>query len=201
MRRWWLLLCALALGCPSTPSLPGNEAMGTFEFHAEPLGADCSLGSLPDGGFDFEVTARHNKDGSGTWLLIGGIVGDAGFDGQYVTSVREAPRTFELADGGSCTLTLPDGGPGACSSTLTETLVFALLSQAENTAAMGQCPPNALDGGIEALDAGRPGSTANGYDALRACGVLTDTATISGDCAAECMTPCSLSYTVTGVRK
>lgn len=201
MKRFsWVLFAAFA-ACPSTPSLPGNEAMGIFELHAEPLSIDCPLGALPDGGFDFEVTARHDKGQSGAYLLISGVAGDAGFDGQYVTSVRSAPRSFDMLDGGTCTLTLEDGGPGDCASTLTETFVFALLSQEEDMAAGGQCPTNPLDGGVEALDAGAPHSTDTGYDALRVCGVLTDAATISGECSSECLVPCTLSYTVTGTRK
>jgi len=194
---------ALSLACSSAPSLPGDEAMGTFEFHATPVSQDCSLGSIPDGGFDFEVTARHNKDNSGTWLLIGGIVGDAGFDGQIVTSVRSAPRAFLQTDGGSCNPLITDGGAITCSMTLTETLTFALLSESQFNALNNACPPNPLDGGIP-VDAGisRPGSTAAGsYDAVQACGTLVDSANVSGGCNPACLVPCTLTYSVSGARK
>lgn len=195
----------LSLACSSSNNLPGDEAMGTFEFHATPVSQDCSLGSLPDGGFDFEVIARHNKNGSGAWLLIGGIVGDAGFDGQYVTSVRTAPRAFAQADGGSCNPQVTDGGAITCSMTLTETLTFALLSESQFVAAGNACPPNPLDGGVPepTADGGivRPGSVGASYDAVATCGTLVDVATIDGGCNAACLVPCTLTYSVSGVRK
>jgi hypothetical protein len=196
----------VALACSSSSSLPGDEAMGTFEFHATPVSSDCSLGSLPDGGFDFEVVARHNKDNSGTWLLIGGIVGTAGFDGQIITSVRSAPRAFLQADGGSCNPQVTDGGAITCSMTLTETLTFALLSRNQFDAVGNTCPPNPLDGGVPFdLDAGinRPGTASGGasYDAVQACGTLVDFASIDAGCNAACLVPCTLTYSVSGARK
>ncbi|MFT3839780.1 MAG: hypothetical protein QM723_22530 [Myxococcaceae bacterium] len=197
----------LSLACSSAPNLPGDEAMGTFEFHATPVSQDCALGSIPDGGFDFEVIARHNKSGDGAWLLIGGIVGDAGFDGQYVTSVRTAPRAFLQADGGSCNPQVTDGGAITCSMTLTETLTFALLSESQFQAVGNHCPDNPLDGGVPqpGADSGvtRPGSVGGGtsYDAVEACGTLVDVASIDGGCNAACLVPCTLTYQVSGARK
>ena len=178
--------------------------MGTFEFHAEPLSTACSLGALPSGGFDFEASVRHFKDGSHTWLTLGGITGDAGFDGQYVTSVRQASRVFNGPDGGACALRQPDGGASTCKSALHETLVFALLSEAQSEALGSGCPADALDGGVPFdPDAGinRPGSTGTGFDAVRACGELFDEVSMSGGCETACLSPCSLSYRVSGVRK
>lgn len=171
--------------------------MGTFRFVAEPAWdqSNCALSGAPQAEFEFTGTFSRYHGDSEAWLTIDGTWRPATFDGQYIRSMRAAPRRF-----GEC----------ACAEgsvdevVLEETLSVALVSksQDEKLGSSG-CPDDALDGGIPAVDADAgvlaPGSTPRGFDAVRACGELLDVAV--PDPAVHCCERCTLVYRVKGERK
>jgi len=192
----------LLWGCPSTsPPIPGSERMGTFDFTAQvvrlsdggvdPAWEDCSLKKVPiveapGDDFAFQAILSREPSTNEVWLTIGGVSRKATFDGQLVESTFSADRQFQAFDGGG---------------KLSERFKVALLSRSQSLWLGGLCPADALDGGLPGPDAGvtLPGSTQNGFDALRACGVLTDDVEPPPTCVG-CQ-GCTLRYPVTGVRK
>jgi hypothetical protein len=110
---------------------------------------------------------------------------DAGYDGQFLTSVAEAPRDFDPC---SC-------GEGI---NVVESLTLAVLSSSQSIAAGGQCPPNVLDGG---LPLGSPPAFISGiYDAQLLCGELTDVLTPAADARCLCLSA-DASYELSGARQ
>ncbi len=194
MMRIVFVTAALALcGCPADPGPPGDENMGLYQFHAEPVMISCGLPDISSASFDFSGTYSRFRDGGGVFLTINDLSRDAGFDGQVVTSSHSAPRTFKLPDGGTCSTT--------CEMRVVETLKVALLSKSQSTAVGDRCPANPLDGGVPNDDAGvrLPGSTETGFDAVRACGDLFEEIVGIGTCDPLCA--CLLQYRLTGERK
>ncbi|MHB8873813.1 MAG: hypothetical protein ACYC8T_09035 [Myxococcaceae bacterium] len=209
MRRLAVAALACALfACVDEPRFPGNEVMGTFALHATPVADDCqradelldgSVPGVPDGGFvsiptegfEFGATFSRQKDNSQAWLTVGGVWGEAVFDGQVVTSTRSAYRSFPECRCG-------DGVQ------VVETMRVALVSRSQSGALDGGCPANPLDGGMPAPDedAGivTPQSTVQGFDAIRACGELEDRLVPDADAGCTCI-PCTLTYKVEGDRK
>ncbi len=196
MRRWLLLALGVS-ACPGTVRPPGDEAMGSYAFHAEWIPTDpaCVLRDVSSSPIDFTGSFSRFRDGGGVFLTLNDVPRDAGFDGQIVTSTHSAPRTFSLADGGTC---------GGCQMRLYESLTVALLSKSQSAALGDKCPPNPLDGGIPGPDAGvsLPGSTSTGFDAVRACGILQEHIVGTGSCDPDCNSPsCQLDYVLTGARQ
>ena len=183
-----VLLC----GCPVNDGVPGNENMGVYQFRAEPVSVACTLPGIADNGFEFSGTFSRFRDGGATFLTLNGLSRDAGFDGQVVSSSHSAPRSFGLSDGGSC---------APCEMRVVETLSVALLSKSQSAAVGDRCPANPLDGGVPSDDARvtLPGSTATGFDAVRACGELLEQISGTGPCDPACA--CLLQYRLTGERK
>lgn len=186
-------LVALCIACPGPP-LKGDEQMGVYQFRAEPDGGDCPFpAEIPDAGFNFEATFSRDRDGGGAWVTIGGVAHDATFDGQKMFATYGAQRNFsECACGTGFTVTM------------TETIHATLVSKSQSDA-VGGCvldPPFDPDAGIT-----RPGSAASGFDAVRACGSLTEEIAISPAVTQETMTcllrcnGCSLGYAIAGDRK
>lgn len=193
MTRLLLILTTLALcGCPVVDTTPGDENMGLYQFRAEPVSLVCGLPDIPAGVFDFSGTISRFRDGGAVFLTLNGISRDAGFNGQIVTSSHSAARTFKLPDAGDC---------GACDMRVVETLTVALLSKSQSSAVGDRCPVNPLDGGVPDVDAGvtLPGSTATGFDSVRACGDLFEEIVGAGSCDPLCA--CLLQYRLTGERK
>jgi len=178
--------------------------MGAFHFSAQPLlladgGWDMNCpyndpsDDIPDGGtFAFDGTLSWDPTSGQTWFTFQGGTWDAGFDGQNVIASGSAARTF-----------------AACCAAvqLVETMDVALLSVSQTQAVGGGCPANPLDGGVPAPnDAGitAPGSTPVGFDALLACGTLTDQVALgsgAASCDAGLCVACTWRYSVSGVRR
>lgn len=191
MRKAWIaLLIGLCVACPGNSKYPGDELMGTFSFTAEIVSNGCGFAEVPDSGFGFQAIFSRDRDAGTAFVTVNGISRSATFDGQYVTSEASAPRQF-----GACN----------CASTiLDETLTVALLSASQVAAlpSPAQCPDNPLDGGVPAPDGGilAPGSTGRVFDALRACGELTDVVVPTPDAGCTCST-CRFISRVQGIRQ
>ena len=175
-----------ASGCPSTPIVPGDEILGTFTINATTLTDSCGFSEVPDGGFTFSTILSRKKDTGQSYLTLSGYARDAGFDGQTLTSFNAAARTFSACN---------------CSNqtTVEEIIEIVLLSRSQNAALQGQCPPLSLlfDGGIPAPDASRgilaPSLQSYGFDAIHACGRLTDKVLPDSPC--QC-SACALTYSL-----
>lgn len=183
----------LFLACSQKP--PGDELIGTFSFTATPVSNNCNLTEVQDGGFTFDATFSRNKNpGNQAWVTVYGTSRDATYDGGYVFSEQVAPRTFINCQP-------PDASQPVCTAVAVDEVFEVVLLSASQDALLGStCPPSALDGGVPGADAGAmpPSSQPSGFDAVRACGELTDT--ISPDARCSCP-PCSLVYSVEGKRK
>jgi hypothetical protein len=184
----------LCLACPGQKP-PGDELIGTFSFTATPVSNNCALSEVPDGGFTFDATISRNKNpGNQAWVTVYGFSRDATYDAGYVFSQLTAPRTFVACQS-------PDASQPGCLTVAVDEVFHVVLLSASQDALLGStCPPSALDGGVPGPDAGvtPPGSQPSGFDAVRACGDLTDA--ILPDAGCFCP-PCNLVYTVEGARK
>ena len=191
MRR--LLACGFLLcACAPATLLPGDQVMGTYAFEAVPLQVDCQIPDLQVAPFTFEATFSRERDGAGVWFLLNETVRDAGFDGQVARVAYEAPRVFGTACEG-------------CATVLQERLEVALLSKSQNEAAGDRCPDAPLDGGLPTGPGVQPpGNVQSGFDAVRACGELTNqvvaTALPDQTCPAFCG-QCTLRYELKGARR
>jgi hypothetical protein len=84
----------------------------------------------------------------------------------------------------------------------------SMLSRSQSDAAGGQCPADALDGGTPRSDPDAgvtgPRQTAQGFDAVRLCGVLSTEVVANGldggACSAKC-TGCGVRYQLRGDRR
>lgn len=199
-------MCA---ACPQTVTPPGDEQMGKYVFGATeapvPSGQTrCPFREIPDAGFSFEAYFSRNKDpGTTAWVTIGAVPHEATFDGQVITAQYGAQRNF--ADCSACPNA--DGGRGIV--TMTENITTTIVSKSQSDAVMGCSitPPFDPDAGIT-----RPGTTESGFDALRACGQLTEHVTLDppvlpeqlfgldGGCTTAC-NDCSLAYDISGDRR
>ena len=207
-------LFVVLAGCPALPPPPGDEKLGEYTIAAEPVRAleDGGVGALrPDGGlwcplvdiapapFRFSATVTRESSTGQAWLTLGGgYPRDAGWDGQVVDSSAAVRRLFP-----SC---------GGCRPTIaTERIRFALMSRSQSEAVGRACPANPLDGGVPAPpgpDGGITGPvpTAEGFDALYACGelefsvALQDAGPPEPDCAPGC-DDCVVNYTLVGERR
>ena len=186
MRRAWPLLL-MVMACDST-TLPG-ESMGSWSFQVTPVEYACGLSDVSDAGFGFTASLSHDRASTQAWMLVGGYVRDAGFDGQYFDTTQDAARIFT-----QCSV---------CTTRMVETMRFAVLSQSQ-WSALGSC---VYDGGIPLPDdAGirAPGPTGQGYDAQHLCGemteqVVSDGLADGGACPAEC-DGCFVRYQLQGTR-
>jgi hypothetical protein len=190
MRKAWIAgLIGICMGCPGSQRFSGDELIGTFSFTADIVSNDCPFAEVPDSGFAFQGTFSRDRDAGTAYLTVNGVSRGATFDGQYVTSQAAAPRQFAAC---------------RCQSTvLDETLKVALLSASQVAALpnQGQCPANPLDGGVPIPDGGilPPGSTGRVFDALRACGELTDVVVVPD---AGCSCPgCRFVFRLQGIRQ
>lgn len=193
MRRFALIALFAFCSCPQPVTLPGDEPMGQYSFRADPLEKSCALLSIPDGGFDFAATYSRNKDGTGYWVQVNNFVRSASFDGGLVFSTHAASRGFQLPDGGDC----------ACQTSVEETIITAFLSPSQNEKVGDRCPDNPLDGGVPmGPDSGvsEPGTTDNGYNAVRACGELREQVVVDGGCDPLCGA-CRIRYSLRGERR
>jgi len=170
-----------------TPS--GDEVIGSFEFISEPPSGSCVLSQVPtDAGLAFSATFSLDSRTQTAWMSIGGVEREVVLDGGRMTAKFRAQRVFT-----DC----------SCTVELEETLDVIFLSRSQNDALLGRCPEGALDGGIPVADgdAGiRPaGAYEDGYDALRACGELTDELIVPAGC--DCGGTCLLKYPVSGLKQ
>jgi hypothetical protein len=189
---------ALLAGCPAPAKYPGSEVMGTFTFTATELGDDCSFygdggDNVPDGGFGFVATFSRNP---GVWITLSGAATSqpAAFDGQYITAAYGSPRTFSECDA-TC-----------IGQVMVETLDVALLSGSQADLLGGTCPGNPFDGGVPAPgthlpDGGvvvAPNTGPFGFDAVMACGTLSDDWLPDAGCGCPA---CTWRYKVSGLRR
>ena len=192
--RQTALLAVVLLGCPGTPTPPGDQQMGRYTFVAEFGDGTCNLVEIPDGGgFSFEANFSRFRDAGLYYVSIGGVAHDATWDGQKITAEYSAQRNFTQCQ---CP------GEPAVVVTMTEKIVATIVSQSQSEAA-GGCvddPPFDPDAGIL-----RPDTTAEGgFDAVRACGKLTEF--IQADRTVSCNAPatcngCNLTYAIQGERR
>ena len=208
-----LALALTWLGCPAKP-LPGDTAMGQYAVSATggeigfvsdagevDAGLDggveaptCQLEEVTAADFDFTAVLTRDSASSSAWVTLNGYTREGTFDGQVLTSTAEASRVFVAC--------------AKCSTRVVETISVAVLSRSQNDALGGQCPEDALDGGVVANpDAGiiGPGSTSQGYDAVRLCGELTtlvvaDGLSDGGACDPKCG-GCTVHYQLRGERR
>ncbi len=186
--RFIFVAVFLCLACPGQKP-PGDELIGTFSFTATPVSSNCQLAEVPDSGFTFDAIFSRNKNpGNQAWVTVYGASREATYDSGYVFSEQIAPRTFVACQ------------PGCPTVAVDEVFQVVLLSASQDALLGSTCPPSALDGGVPGPDAGAmpPSSQPSGFDAVRACGALTDA--VSPDAGCFCP-PCSLVYSVEGTRK
>ena len=203
MKRTGSLLIAVlaATGCPGASPPPGDEQMGRYTFRAErDAGAgDCPFSEIPDGGFDFEASFSRFRDAGLYFVTIGGVAHDAQWDGQRITATYRAQRNFS-----QCSCAVADGGPRTI-VTMEEHLSAVIVSQSQSEAAGGcvESPPFDPDAGITRPDT----TTGGGFDAVRACGILTETVTVAPPVTAETMNclmacnGCTFGYVISGDRR
>lgn len=173
-------------------TLPSDAV--SFNFEATPLFTDCELGEGGDAGFEFSGYFFDFASAPRVQFALGGLTSAATFDGQVADSERSAPRRFAScvsADGTRCPQV-----------TMVEHLEVAFLSLSQSQALDGGCGAATLDGGVPAPDPARgirpPGQTANGFDTVLVCGVLSDRVEPGADCACR---SCSFVYDVRGDRR
>jgi len=190
-----VLVSLFGVACPTVQGIPG-EFLANFSFVVSPADGGfepCTnagyINLLPDSSYNLTVTFSGELDGSVEFMTFKGSSRDASFDGQYVTSANNVPRVFTRI-----VLTpLPDGGSEASEVSgvlgLTEQFTVALLSSSQTADAGGVCDPANIPSGSP------PGMTSTGFDAVLACGQLTDT--IEGDGG---WPSCAMMFDVAGSR-
>jgi hypothetical protein len=173
--------------------------LGNYNFTAQPLLNTCPpYPEIVTGGFVFSATFSQVADGGQAFVTFSTTSVDARFDGQYLSTdgaTNKQPRHF-----------------GACNcieSEVGEAFMVALLSQTQYEAVVDRqpdgCPPDVLDGGLP-LPTGDggvlpPQTTPDGFDAVLACGTLTDYLygrTASPNCQCD---DCTLVYRLSGTRR
>lgn len=192
-RRTALLACVGLLGCPQTP-LPGDQPMGQYVMNASGGQVSCQLEEVTGAGFEFEAILTRESTSERAWMTLAGYSREGTFDGQVLRTAAEVTRVFDACSN--------------CKTRLTETITVAVLSRSQIDAAAGQCPADALDGGVAAPnDAGitGPGQTSEGYDAVRLCGELVTVVSAERlsegvTCPAEC-DGCTVRYQLRGERR
>lgn len=201
-------LVAMA-SCVDPVTGPGDEVMGFFEFNAEllPPAVDdagqpefkaCDFSEFSDT-FSFSARFARFSDAGEAIITIGGYHRDAGFDGQVLSGSNSADRP-------RARVFKPRSADCLCQAQVTETLTVALLSSSQNNALGDACPDRPLDGGVPSptADGGirLPDTTPSGFDAVRACGELTDFVEVpSPPEGCPCGAPCSVRYSVKGARR
>lgn len=190
-----VVLVALGAACPDR-GFPGEEEMGTFEltaFVGARAAGECDFAEMPTEDFTFRGIFSRNPDGE-TFFTLNDHDRTATFDGQIARTRETAARRFEDCE-------CPDD------TAVEETLEVALLSRSQldryrelNPGSTG-CPPDALTGGVPPIGGAvtGPGSTPQGFDAVLACGELSDTLLV-GSNSCQC-SACTSRYRVQGVRR
>jgi hypothetical protein len=180
---------------------PGSEIIGTFEFTAFVPSSDarppgtCDFSEMPSEDFVFTGTFSRNPDGK-TFFTLGDKDRAATFDGQIISSSQSAPRLFDECN-------CPDD------TEVDETLTVALLSrsQTDRLSDPTRCPADPLGAGVPPVggDVTGPGSTGSGFDAVLACGTLTDNVVVKDSCPTRAdgsrCEDCGASYAVQGARR
>jgi hypothetical protein len=201
--RWIAAVLALA-ACPTSNPCPGDEQMGSYTFRTEELAREnCFLAEIPDASFEFTVKFCRFRDGGDAFASIGGVPHPATWDGGTITATYSARRSFSEC---SC-FTSPDPSTRQLGTLImTETISVALLSKSQNDAVGGDCSmPLLADAGVTP-----PGTVeGGGFDAVRACGTLTETTTVNPkptaetemdmSCKLDC-DRCKLTYGISGDR-
>jgi hypothetical protein len=166
--------------------------MGTFRFEASWQASNCDFSEVGDKGFSFEGTFSRSLDEVRVFFTSQGINHPATFDGQSVEAFLSAPRQYAKCDR---------------PVEVQETLAAALLSRSQ-LQRLSDCPAQVPPGGWpvdEAAGIFPPRTTPEGFDAVRACGTLTDTvSTDEALCAGgvpSAEATCFIRYAVVGVRR
>lgn len=181
------------MACP-TPTVPGDEVLGSFGLRADLLERNCQVENVFGAGFDFEMTFSHDRGGSAAWATIAGYTRDASWDGQVLGTTATAARVFDACTG--------------CQTLLVETIEVALLSRSQAMAVGSTCPDSALDGGTPRPDPDAgitpPATTKDGFDSALACGELktqlVSTETTPGSCPQVCRV-CTSRFRLSGSRR
>lgn len=155
---------------------------------------ECELVEVTGDSFSFDAILSHESTSQRAWVTLNTYSREGTFDGQVLTSTAEANRVFAAC--------------APCSTRLVETISVAVLSRSQAEAALGQCPEQALDGGVIVdADAGlvAPGDTPLGYDGVRLCGELTTRVvalgTVDGGPCDPICDGCSVHYQLRGDRR
>jgi hypothetical protein len=196
-RLWWAALAVCSVGCFSEHSPPGKQVIGTYAFQATQTDAGGCFGpdggpfleQPQDGGFGFEATLSYNP-GDGAFMTVGDVDRDAGFDGARFTSWASSKRLFSECSCGE-------------NMVVNERISLAILSASQRNAVNGNCPPDALDGGVPVPGDGGivgPGPISGGFDAPLACGEQVDEVAPVPDAGCKCAA-CRFVYRVQGVKK
>ena len=194
--RWSALAFALAFstGCPDAVEPPGLT-LGDYDVNAVPMvdSQTCQLAELLDeAGRVASLTfvarlSQDEVDPARAYLTFDGTTRDATYEGFVLTSARSAVRTFAQCD---C--------PKGVTAMFDETMRVVLLSEAQDVAVGGTCPPDALDGGIPAGIDGPQRQPGGIFPAQRACGEMVDVLVPGEGC--KCA-PCRVRYQLSGVRR
>jgi hypothetical protein len=168
--------------------------MGVWAMTAGDGVVTCELAEVTGAPFAFDATLTRDSTSDAAWVTLAGYSTEGRFDGQYFSSTGEARRVFAAC--------------GECATTVVETITVAVLSRSQTERLGGQCPADALDGGVPAPDdAGLTGprQTAQGFDAVRLCGTLS-TAVVAqglpdgGACDPRC-SACTTAFQLRGDRR
>jgi hypothetical protein len=187
---------------PNVTPPPGDVRLGVFGFKATALELKCALPNPVDGGaalsdapFSFNATLTADSASTQAWLTLSLAPREATWDGKVFTSQASSSRVFT--------------GCEACRTSLQELFEVALVSQSQDAVLGGACPLEPLDGGVPRpnRDAGiaGPAMTPEGFDAVRACGRLTEVMHSealpdAGECPAMC-DGCLVRFRLDGVRQ
>jgi hypothetical protein len=182
----------LLAACPGHP-YPGTQIV-TFSLAARPtpggLDACRDAGYTevpdPDSGFTFSAIFSGDDDGTVRWLTLQDFVRDATWDGTVLTSPFSAPRAFDL-----------------CGDAGVDEQLFLLPVSLTQSQRLGfdVCPDDPLQPGAIPLDPDAginpPGWISGHFEAVRACGRLSDTIHPVGD--RDCPV-CTMTFNVQGPR-
>lgn len=198
-----LVAAAAALGagvlaaCGGDASVPGDEVIGRFAFTAQMAARGCGFQEVPEGErFEFSGILSRDTGGGGAFLTVGSVNRDGAWDGQRFDSTATSQRRFETEK-------------ERCDNrySVEERLHVAVLSQSQDASLGGACPedPAALlaDGAVPVDEAGGvlpPGPRDLGYDAVRACGLVSHRVQAVNDCDGQPV-DCTMTWRVEGVRR
>jgi len=189
--RWAVTFFMLGLSC--TSPLPGEVEAGLFDFFASTAQEEnCKPHMAAPGSFQFEGRFRLERNLADGYFIYRNTHRAIQFNGQNMHSAHEAAHSLVK-------------GCESCAWRVVETLEVVLLSETQHEALGGQCPCNALGESIpveEGIFPPRP--VPGGFDAVRACGMLSVRVALSAEgCPEKCReeNEKSVDYYIEGIRR